>query len=179
MDLLMERTGMLKRPVLAPVMGLTLWLAGASLSMGNEVDPALHAAFGELFPALSSSRNLSPKSGSSRDPQVLEMRNGEVLLGYGVALHPVSRSGPFHIVVAVSPEETVMDVEIPKYPHRRGRGVRKQAFLDQFKGVSYGDSLRLGKEIDGVSGATSSATAITVSVRHALFLVHRYQRDKK
>ena len=104
------------------------------------------------------------------------MRDGEILLGYGVSLKVVSRSGPFHILVAISPKETVMSVKIPKYPHRRGRAVKKQTFLDQFNGAAYGETLRLGEEIDGVSGATSSATALTGGVRQALHLVHRYRK---
>jgi hypothetical protein len=106
----------------------------------------------------------------------VEVRNGDVLLGFGVELKVKSRSGPFRMLVSVSPAETVIDVQIPKYPHRRGRAVKKQTFLDQFKGAAYGDPLRLGEEIDGVSGATSSSTALTEGVRQALLLVHRYRK---
>ena len=103
-------------------------------------------AFKEVFPEASDTMLLSPKSRSSRVPQVLEIQNGEALQGYGVQLEVVSRSGPFLILVAVSVDETVMDVQIPKYPHQRGRGVKKTMFLEQFKGVSYGEPLKLGGE---------------------------------
>ena len=176
MGILMKRSGKLRRSVLAPAMGLTLWLAGASLSLGNGVDPALQGEFQEVFPTATHAENLSTKSRSSRDPQVLELRNGDSLQGYGVAIYVVSRSGPFRILVSISPDETVMDVKIPKYPHRRGRAVKKQTFLDQFNGVSYGEPLTLGEQVDGVSGATSSATALTGGVRQALLLVHRYRK---
>jgi len=118
-----------------------LCFAGVSLSLGREVDPAIRDALTEVFPASSSLKNLSPESRSSRDPQLVEARNGDALLGYGVSLYPVSRSGPFRIVVAVAPDETVVVVKIPKYPHRRGRKVRRKSFLEQFKGVSYGEPL--------------------------------------
>lgn len=151
-------------------------LAGASLSWGNEADPALQAVLTKVFPASKDWKNLSPKADSSRAPQVVEVRNGEVLLGYGVSLYPASKSGPFRIVVAISPDETVMAVKIPNYPHRRGRKVRRKSFLKQFNGVSYGEPLKLGGQVDGVSGATSSATALTRSVRQALYLVHRHRQ---
>ena len=112
----------------------------------------------------------------SSAPRIVEVRNGDVLLGFGVELKVKSRSGPFRMLVSVSPDEAVIDVQIPKYPHRRGRAVKKQTFLDQFNGVSYGEPLKLGEQVDGVSGATSSATALTGGVRQALLLVHRYRK---
>jgi len=164
------------RSMLFSAIGLSLWLAGASMSFGGGSDSALQSAFMEVFPTASGMTMLTPKSRFSRTPQVLEVRNGESLLGYGVELQVVSRSGPFRIWVAISPEETVRDVQIPKYPHRRGRAVKKQVFLDQFSGAVYGEPLTLGEQVDGVSGATSSATALTGGVRQALLLVHRYRK---
>ena len=158
---------------------LLLCLAGTSLSWGDEVDPAFRAVLTEVFPASKGWKNISPKSRSSRDPQLVEARNGDTLLGYGVALYTASRSGPFRIVVAVAPDETVMAVKIPKYPHRRGRKVRRKTFLEQFKGVSYGEPLKLGEQVDGVSGATSSTNALTRGVRQALLLVHRHRQSGK
>ncbi len=155
---------------------LAFSLGSASWCMGGGRDAALQKAFNEVFPETSSVKVLTPKSRSSRAPRVLEMRNGENLLGYGVQLEVVSRSGSFRILVAVSIDETVLDVQIPKYPHQRGRAVKKTAFLEQFKGVSYGEPLALGDQIDGVSGATSSSTAVTTGIRQALLLVHKYRR---
>ena len=158
---------------------LLLGLAGASWSWGGEVDSAFWASLSKVFPASNGWKNLSLESRSSRDPQLVEVRNGDALLGYGVSLYPASKSGPFRIVVAIAPDETVMSVRIPNYPHRQGRKVRKKAFLSQFNGVSYGAPLKLGEQVDGVSGATSSATAITRSVRQALLLVHQHRQKIK
>ena len=153
--------------------------AGASLVWGNEVDPALRDTLSEVFPTSSVWKILSAEASSSRDPQLVEVWNGDALLGYGVSLYPVSKSGPFRIVVAIAPDETVLSVTIPKYPHRRGRKVRKKSVLEQFSGVSYGAPLKLGEQVDGVSGATSSATALAGSVRQALHLVHQHRQAGK
>jgi Na+-translocating ferredoxin:NAD+ oxidoreductase RnfG subunit len=173
MGLLMKKGSVMK----CSALGLSIGLAGASLSLAGGVDPALQSAFMEIFPTASVAKNIAPESRSSRAPQVLELRNGETLLGYGVSLKVVSRSGAFRILVAISPEETVKGVKVPKYPHRRGRAVKRQTFLDQFNGVAYGAPLKLGEQVDGVSGATSSATALTGGVRQALILVHRYRKS--
>ncbi len=153
-----------------------LGLAGASGAWGSEVDSAFRASLSKVFPASNGWKNLSLESRSSRAPQLVEVRNGDALLGYGVSLYPASKSGPFRIVVAIAPDETVMSVRIPNYPHRQGRKVRKKSFLSQFNGVSYGVPLKLGEQVDGVSGATSSATALTRSVRRALLLVHQHRQ---
>lgn len=162
------------RGISVPVMAV--WFSAAVCSWGGGSDSALLKDFTEAFPAATHAKILLPTSGLSRTPRVVEVRNGDVLLGFGVELKVKSRSGPFRMLVSVSPAETVIDVQIPKYPHRRGRAVKKQTFLDQFKGAAYGDPLRLGEEIDGVSGATSSSTALTEGVRQALLLVHRYRK---
>jgi hypothetical protein len=158
------------------LIGLSFWQGSASWCMGGGRDSALQKAFKEVFSKASDAKMLTPESRSLRSPCVLEMKNGDTPMGYGVELEVVSRSGPFLIWVAVSVDEAVLDVQIPKYPHRRGRGVKKKDFLEQFKGVSYGEPLALGEQIDGVSGATSSGTAVTDGVRRALMLVHRYRK---
>ena len=158
------------------VVGLSFWQGGTSCCMGGGKDSALQKAFSEVFPNASEVTTLTSKSRFSRGPRVVEISSDENLLGYAVELKVVSRSGPFLIQVAVAPDETVLDVQIPKYPHQRGRGVKKAVFLEQFNGVSYGEPLKVGEQIDAVSGATSSGTAVTTGVRQALILVHRYRK---
>lgn len=167
--------GGISRALLLAVVGVSIGLTDPAMAAADGIDSFLRKGIEEMFPTASNCKSLSEASRFSRAPQVVEVRNGELLIGYGVALHVVSRSGPFRILVAVSPEETVMEVKIPKYPHRRGRGVRKGSFLEQFKGVSYGEPFKLGEQVDGVSGATSSATAVTDGVRQALMLVRRHR----
>lgn len=173
----MKRTRTFRRSLMILTASLLFWQGGASCCMGGGKDSALQKAFSEVFPDASDLTLLTPKSSFSRVPRVVEMRNGENLLGYAAELKVVSRSGPFLIQVAVSADETVLDVQIPKYPHQRGRGVKKTVFLEQFKGVSYGEPLNVGEQIDAVSGATSSGTAVTTGVRQALLLVHKYRKE--
>jgi hypothetical protein len=176
MGILMKRGLAIRHSMMIFFIGLSFWQGSASWCMGGGRDSALPKAFKVVFPEASGMKLLTPKSRFSRVPRVFEVQNGETPLGYGVELKVVSRSGPFLIMVAVSLDETVIDVQIPKYPHQRGRGVKKSVFLEQFKGVSYGEPLALGEQIDGVSGATSSGTAVTDGVRQALLLVHKYRK---
>jgi hypothetical protein len=176
MGLLMKRKRTIRRAMMVFSVGLSFWLGSASWCLGGGKDSALRKTFKEVFPDASGVTRLTSKSRFKRLPGVVAIYNGENLLGYVAELKVVSRSGPFLIQVAVSTEETVLDVEIPKYPHQRGRGVKKTTFLDQFNGMAYGERLTLGEQVDGVSGATSSCTAVTTGVRQALLLVHKYRK---
>jgi hypothetical protein len=157
---------------------MTIWMSGAVCSWGGGSDSVLLKDFMAAFPIASHSKMLMSTSRFSSAPRIVELRNGDVLLGYGVELKVKSRSGSFRMLVAVSPDEAVIDVQIPKYPHQRGRGVRKKTFLGQFKGIKYGEPLKLGEQVDGVSGATSSSTAVVGGVRQALILIHRQNIGK-
>jgi hypothetical protein len=157
---------------------MAVWFFGAVTSWGGKDDCAPPKELMEAFPTATRSTMLMSTSRFSSAPRIMEVRDGDVLLGYAVDLKVKSRSGSFRMLVAVSPEEAVIEVQVPNYPHRRGRGVRKQSFLQQFNGVTYGQPLRFGEQVDGVSGATSSSAAVTGGVRQALILIHRQNLGK-
>ena len=157
------------------MLGLTL----LTEAWGDRYNDALLKDIQKLLPAVSQIKFLSADLTSTRKSKMAEMWNGSVLLGYCVDLEAVSRSGPFRLLVAVSPEETILGLALPDYPHKRGRAVRRQGFLDQFKGAAYSKPLKLGDQVDGASGATSSANAVTAGVRQALIVVHRQQSRGK
>lgn len=157
------------------VSALLLLQPGLRPAFGGTPDTGLKKAVAEFFPASDGYQELSPSAPSAKAPQVWRVQADGMPKGYAVSLFPVSKSGSFRVLVVVSMEETVMAVKILSYPHRMGRAVRKSSFLKQFEGTAYGAPLSLGKEVDGISGATSSASALTRSVRQALILVHRYK----
>ncbi len=140
---------------------------------GEELDRNLRAAFSEIF----EEPDVLEKVSGTNGPVIYRvLKSGEVA-GYGVVTIPVGMSGPFRTLVAATPECSVKAVKILNYPHRRGRGVRKRSFLKQFEGARHGKPLELGEQIDGVSGATVSAEALTRSVRRALLLSEKYCRS--
>ena len=153
-----------------------LWWGMAAVCLGGGSDSALQKNLRKVFKEASGARPVKVKDDKSESSRLMEVLNGEALIGYGAEVQVVSRSGPFFIAVAVSPDEKVLEVQIPRYPHQKGRGVRKKRFLGQFTGVPYGNPLILGEQVDAVSGATSSSTAVTDGVRKALLLVHEYRR---
>ncbi|MCE9615489.1 MAG: FMN-binding protein [Lentisphaerae bacterium] len=97
---------------------------------------------------------------------------GDTLTGRALFLDEVGKHQPITFVVALSPEGVVRDVAVAVYREALGDGVRQPRFLDQFQGKREGDGLTLGKDIDGVTGATLSCRAAARAVRRA-FAINR------
>ena len=93
------------------------------------------------------------------------------LLGYTVQMQFVSRSGPFTIVVVTGPEFCVKRAEVLAYGAKRGRDVRLPEFTKQFADKCPKDPIRLGRDIDAITGATLSSRAMTDGVRKALLIL--------
>ncbi|WP_265569908.1 FMN-binding protein [Sphingomicrobium nitratireducens] len=70
--------------------------------------------------------------------------------------------------VALSPEGQVRGVEILDYRETYGGEIRRPDWRKQFVGRRPGQSLKLGKEIKNISGATLSSRHVTDGVRRLL-----------
>lgn len=74
--------------------------------------------------------------------------------------------------VAIDPQGTIRGVEILDYRETRSGEVRDPRCRAQFVGKGSGDPLRLGEDIQNLSGATLSCRHVTDGVRRLVFL-HR------
>jgi Na+-translocating ferredoxin:NAD+ oxidoreductase RnfG subunit len=70
--------------------------------------------------------------------------------------------------VALDAKGKVRAVEILEYRETHGGEVRNERWRAQFKGKSYGDAVRLGKDIRNISGATLSCKHVSEGVRRVL-----------
>jgi Na+-translocating ferredoxin:NAD+ oxidoreductase RnfG subunit len=71
-------------------------------------------------------------------------------------------------VVAISPQGAVNQVEIVEYREHYGGEVRRRNWLDQFKGKGRDAPLKLGSDIDNISGATMSCQHVTEGVKRVV-----------
>ena len=96
------------------------------------------------------------------------IKDGRVL-GYAVIdLHDV-RTLPEALMVVLTPEGAVRSLRVLAF-HEPLEYLPTARWYEQFDRKSRAAPLRLGGDIDGVSGATLSARAATTSVRRALAL---------
>lgn len=92
---------------------------------------------------------------------------GSQLIGYAGVSEAVGYAGPIQMLVGINPQGEVIGVEVVE--HRETPGffelLRDDSFLPQFLGKRYSDRLRLGEDLDAVSGATISSEAVARAVR--------------
>jgi len=62
----------------------------------------------------------------------------------------------------------VIWVKIYNYQATQGHEVMSRGWLNQFKGMEPGESIIFGKDIEAISGATVSASAITEDIKRVL-----------
>ena len=91
--------------------------------------------------------------------------------GYAVIDEEKGLHQPITFATKLSPQGAVERVEIMVYREPRGDEVRDPRFRKQFEGRTTRDEMRVGRDIDAVSGATISSASLAVGVRRATVLV--------
>jgi Na+-translocating ferredoxin:NAD+ oxidoreductase RnfG subunit len=99
---------------------------------------------------------------------VLRVSRADSLLGFAAVGNVLGKDQPITFLVAVDPTDRLKDVDILVYREPYGGEVAYEPWRRQFRGKSVADSLRVGKEIRSISGATISVHAVTLGVRSLL-----------
>lgn len=99
---------------------------------------------------------------------VLRIARGDSLLGFAQVGNVLGKDQPITFLVAIDPADRLKDVDILVYREPYGGEVAYEPWRRQFRGKSAGDSLRVGREIRSISGATISVHAVTLGVRRLL-----------
>lgn len=98
-------------------------------------------------------------------------RYGSRDLGWAVVLDEIGLHEPITHLIHIDADGMVGDVQVLVFRETRGDAVKRPRFLKQFRGKGRRDRLRVGRDVDAVTGATYSSKAITRGVRKALLLV--------
>ena len=72
------------------------------------------------------------------------------------------------------PTLKVISVTVLKHREQSGKGIVGASFLDQFRGKSATAPWRVGKDVDGVSGATVSSRAVASGTRNCLVYLKQF-----
>jgi transcriptional regulator of nitric oxide reductase len=99
---------------------------------------------------------------------VLRVSRGDSLLGFAEVGNVIGKDQPITFLVAIGPDDRLKDVDILVYREPRGGEVAYEAWRKQFRGKTAADSVRVGKGIRSISGATISVHAVTAGVRRML-----------
>lgn len=104
------------------------------------------------------------------------LRNGE-LLGWVFLDDVIGKHEFITYALAVSPGGTVNGLEVISYRETHGDEVREAGWRGQFTNKSLSDELKLGKDIDNISGATLSCRNLTDGVRRLLVQWQLFLRE--
>jgi Na+-translocating ferredoxin:NAD+ oxidoreductase RnfG subunit len=92
-------------------------------------------------------------------------------VGYGVVLDITGKEQPITFMVAVSPDGSIIGIEVLIYRESQGSDIRSARFMRQFTGKTLDAPLKLNRDIDSISGATLSSRSTTHAAKKALALV--------
>jgi hypothetical protein len=118
-------------------------------------------------------KRIAAESGvsSHRDEQpVWRAMRGDALVGYFIVDEVIGKHEFITYAVGLDPQGVVHGIEILDYRENRGGEVRDPRWRAQFNGKHAGDRLRLGEDIQNLSGATLSCRHITEGVRRLVAL---------
>jgi len=99
---------------------------------------------------------------------VLRVSRRDSLLGFAEVGNVIGKDQPITFLVAIGPDDRLKDVDILVYREPRGGEVAYEAWRKQFRGKTAADSVRVGRGIRSISGATISVHAVTAGVRRML-----------
>jgi Na+-translocating ferredoxin:NAD+ oxidoreductase RnfG subunit len=88
------------------------------------------------------------------------------------------KEGPMSIGVCFDPDGIVTSVDLLSMLEDHGQKVKEQSFLKQFKGKNVASSFQVGKDINGVSGATISSWAVSEAVRKSSYAFKTFIQKK-
>lgn len=108
---------------------------------------------------------------------VLRVRRCDSLLGYARILDVRGKDQPITLLVAADSSLRLRDIDILVYREPYGGEVAYDSWRRQFRGRSAGDSLTVGREIRGISGATISVNAVTSGVRRTMDDLRRWRES--
>lgn len=123
-----------------------------------------------LFPAAERLEPATLRSGSEQQ-RVWRALRKDALLGFFIVDEAIGKHELITFAVAIDPQGVVRGVEILDYREPRGGEVRDPRWRAQFAGKGPADPLRLGEDIQNLSGATLSCRHITDGVRRLVALL--------
>ncbi|MEP3211382.1 MAG: FMN-binding protein [Maribacter sp.] len=102
------------------------------------------------------------------DNRLFEIHSGSNLIGYLYVGEAASMKRKFDYILMFHTDFTIKKSKVLIYREEHGKQIGSQRWLKQFIGLSFGDVLTYGDNIDAISGATISASNMTKAVGDVL-----------
>jgi thiamine biosynthesis lipoprotein len=93
---------------------------------------------------------------------------------FAIQMNEIGKTEPITFMVGISPEGKVTEVVIMVFRENRGWEVKEKRFLNQFRGKTLHNSIRVDEDIINYTGATLSSKGVARGVKKALFLLDTF-----
>src|SRR5215470_11718290 len=93
---------------------------------------------------------------------------------YAVVMNEIGKTEPITFMVGMSPEGKVTEVVIMEFRENRGWEVKEKRFLNQFRGKTVRNAIRVDEDIINYTGATLSSKAVARGVKRSLLLLDAF-----
>ena len=155
------------------VLTLALALAGGGKGVSQAAPPGkLAASITRVFGAGARVDSLRVDTST-----VLRVSRADSLLGFASVNNVIGKDQPITFLVAIGPDDRLKDVDILVYREPYGGEVAYEPWRKQFRGRTAADSLRVGKEIRSISGATISVRSVTLGVKRVVADLTRWHQS--
>jgi len=117
---------------------------------------------------LSEAQHLAGRAFREDDYRFWVGRKGQEMIGYATLLEVVGKERPITFLIGIQPNGEIKGVEVLIYRESRGSEIRNPRFMSQFIKKKVNNPLRLGDDVESISGATLSSRAAAYAVKKAL-----------
>jgi len=154
----------MQRPGLAVALAVGMGLTAASGLTAQAAPPAkVTASVRRVFGTATRIDSVALDSAT-----VLRISRADTVVGFAQVRNVKGKDQPITFLVAVDPAGRLRDVDILVYREPYGGEVAYEAWRKQFRGKGPDAPLVVGRDIQGISGATISVNAVTAGVRRAV-----------
>jgi len=99
------------------------------------------------------------------------VRSPQQNLGYFIVDEVIGKHEEIDYALGVSADGKIVGVEILEYRETHGSQIKEPGWRAQFVGKSINDTLKIGRDIQNISGATLSSLHLTEGIRGILALL--------
>lgn len=110
------------------------------------------------------------RSPADREYTLFKVLKKDVILGYILIDNIIGKHQPITFLVSLNPEGSIRRTKVLAYRESVGGEIQNSKFLDQFKAKSLKDPFCIGRDIDGITGATLSVRATAAASKKAVLL---------
>jgi len=92
-------------------------------------------------------------------------------LGWAVVSEEMGKNNPITFLVGIDSQKKVAGVYVLEFRDMFGFEIKRRSFLRQFQGKTSKNALKVGRDIDAVTGATISSKAAAAAVKKSIEVI--------